>query len=90
MALSSPEVIGYAHAFFRRPGTPNAGEHAPFLFARGAVRAEARRHGAGSLLLREVHSLMHSLGKTVLTLSAQTEPGHAFLKSAAPFPSSRP
>jgi hypothetical protein len=27
-----------------------------------------------------VHRLMHVLDKTVLTLSAHTEPGHAFLK----------
>jgi GNAT superfamily N-acetyltransferase len=32
------------------------------------------------LLLREVHQLMHALDKTVLTMSAQTEPGHAFIK----------
>ena len=42
-------------------------------------RAEARRRGAGTLLLREVHALMHALDKTVLTLSAHTAPGHAFL-----------
>ncbi len=39
-----------------------------------------------ALLLREVHSLMRGLGKTVLTLSTQTEPGHAFLRSAGAIP----
>jgi GNAT superfamily N-acetyltransferase len=43
------------------------------------VRAEARRQGAGTLLLREVLGLMHKLDKTILTLSAHTEPGHSFL-----------
>ncbi len=31
-------------------------------------------------MLREVPQLMHALDKTVLTTSAQTKPGHAFLK----------
>ena len=79
LAHSEGGVIGFASAFFRKPGTPDAAEHAPFLFARGRVRAEARRRGAGSLLLGEVHSLMHILDKSVLTLASQTESGHAFL-----------
>lgn len=79
LALSDGEVIGFASASFRRPGTPDAAEHAPFLFAGGEVRLEARRRGAGSLLLGEIHSLMHILDKSVLTLAAYTEPGHAFL-----------
>jgi GNAT superfamily N-acetyltransferase len=43
------------------------------------VRAEARRQGAGTLLMREVLGLMHGLDKTILTLSTHTEPGHSFL-----------
>src|SRR6516165_7634872 len=43
-------------------------------------RQKSRRRGVGTLLLREVHQLMHALDKTVLTTSAQTEPGHAFIK----------
>ena len=34
---------------------------ASFVFAGGGVRPEARRRGAGSLLLREIRSLMHNL-----------------------------
>ena len=82
VAIARPEVIGHARAVFRRPGTPNAAEQAPYLFGGGAVRAEARRQGAGSSLLREIHSLMHTLDKTILTLMAETEPGHAFLTQA--------
>jgi len=47
LAFSEGKVIGFASAFFRRPGTADAAEHAPFLFAGGRVRAEARRRGAG-------------------------------------------
>ena len=79
LALSEGEVIGFAGAGFRRPGTPDAAEHAPFLFAGGEVRSEARRRGVGSLLLGEIHSLMHSLDKSVLTLATHTESGYAFL-----------
>jgi hypothetical protein len=43
---------------------------APFVFAGGGVRPEARRRGAGSLLLREIRSLMHNLDKSMLTLAA--------------------
>jgi GNAT superfamily N-acetyltransferase len=82
LALSGPEVIGSASAFFRRPGTPNADEHAPFLSGGLAVRAEERRRGAGTLLLQEIHGLMIALGKTMLTLGAHTESGHAFLTRA--------
>lgn len=79
VALAGGELIGSVHVGFRRPGTTNAAEHSPFLTAGGAVRAEAQRRGAGTLLLREIHTLMHALDKTVLTLSAHTAPGHAFL-----------
>jgi GNAT superfamily N-acetyltransferase len=79
LALEGAEVVGSVRVGFRRPGTPNAADHASFLGGGGAVRSEARRHGVGTLLLREVR-LMHVLDKTVLTLSAHTEPGHAFLK----------
>ena len=75
VALEGGAVIGSARVWFRRPDTPHAADHAPFLGSGGMVRADARRRGAGTLLLREVHRLMHALDKTVLTMSAQTEPG---------------
>jgi GNAT superfamily N-acetyltransferase len=80
VALEGQEVVGYVRVGFRRSGTSNADDHAPFLGGGGAVRADARRRGAGSRLLREVHRLMHELDKRVLTLSADAQPGHAFLK----------
>jgi GNAT superfamily N-acetyltransferase len=78
--MEGDEVAGSVRVAFRRPGTPDATEHAPFLWAGGGVRASRRRRGVGSLLLREVHGLMRALDKSVLTMSAQTEPGHAFIK----------
>jgi GNAT superfamily N-acetyltransferase len=80
VAMEGRKVIGSVRVGFRGPGTPNAADHAPFLGGGGAVRADARRRGVGTLLLREVHRLMHALDKSVLTLSAHTEPGQAFLK----------
>jgi GNAT superfamily N-acetyltransferase len=80
VAMEGEEVAGSIRAAFRRPGTPHEQDHARFLWASGGVRASSRRRGIGTLLLREVHRLMHALDKTVLTMSAQTEPGHAFIK----------
>jgi len=80
VAMEGSEVAGYFRVAFRRPDTPHAADHARFLGSGGMVRADARRRGAGSLLLREVHRLMHTLDKTVLTMSSQAEPGHGFLR----------
>jgi GNAT superfamily N-acetyltransferase len=80
VAMEGDEVAGSIRAAFRRPGTPDAEDYARFLWAGGGVRASSRRRGVGTLLLREVHKLMHALDKTVLTMSAQTDPGHAFIK----------
>jgi len=71
VAMEGDAVAGSIRAAFRRPGTPDEKDYAPFLWAGGGVRASSRRHGAGTLLLRD---------KTVLTMSARTEPGHAFIK----------
>jgi RimJ/RimL family protein N-acetyltransferase len=79
LAIDGPDVVGSVGAGFRRLGTPNAEEHAPFLSGWGSVLATARRRGAGTLLLRQIHALMHAMDKSVLTLSAETDAGHAFL-----------
>ena len=80
VAMEGDEVAGSIRAAFRRPGTPHEEDYARFLWAGGGVRVNSRRRRVGTLLLREVHQLMHTLDKTVLTMSAQTEPGHAFIK----------
>jgi GNAT superfamily N-acetyltransferase len=80
VAMEGNEVAGSIRAAFRRPGTPHEKDYARFVWAGGGVRASSRRRRVGTLLLREVHQLMHALDKTVLTMSAQTEPGHAFIK----------
>jgi GNAT superfamily N-acetyltransferase len=79
VVLDGPDVAGVGSVWFRRAGTPNAEDHAPFLSCSGSVLAETRRKGVGTLLLREVHALMRTLDKTVLSLSAHTDAGHAFL-----------
>ena len=80
VAMEGNEVAGWVRAAFRRSGTPNEKDYARFLWAGGGVRASSRRRGVGTLLLREVHSLMHALDKSVLTMTAQTEPGHGFIR----------
>jgi hypothetical protein len=80
VAMEGDEVAGSIRTASRRPGTLHEEDYARFLWAGGGVRASSRRRGVGTLLLGEVHRLMHALDKTVLTMSAQTEPGHAFIK----------
>jgi hypothetical protein len=63
---------------------------APFVFAGGGVRPEARRRGAGSLLLREICSLMHNLDKSMLILAAHTESADAFLIKVGALPKPQP
>jgi RimJ/RimL family protein N-acetyltransferase len=72
MAVDGPDVVGFAGVSFRRAGTPNADEYARFMSCYGDVSAAVRRKGIGT-------SLMRDLDKSVLTLSADTEAGHAFL-----------
>jgi GNAT superfamily N-acetyltransferase len=79
LAFDGPHVAGAVSAGFRRPGTPNAQEYAPFLGCDGSVSAGMRRQGLGTRLLRQVHALMCAMDKSVLTLSADTDAGHGFL-----------
>lgn len=80
VAMEGSGVVGSIRVAFRRPGTPDEKDYARFLWAGGGVRANSRRRGIGTLLFREVHRLMHDLDKTVVTMTSQTEPGHAFIK----------
>jgi GNAT superfamily N-acetyltransferase len=82
LAFEGAAAVGFAGAWFRRPGTPNADDHARFLKCYGSVAASARRRGIGTQLLQPVHALMHTLDKTVLTLSAENDAGHGFLTHA--------
>lgn len=79
LVLDGPDVVGSAGAGFRRPGTPDAEDHAPSLYGYGSVAARVRRNGIGTLLLQQVNALMHALDKSILTLSANVGAGHAFL-----------
>jgi GNAT superfamily N-acetyltransferase len=79
LAVDGRDVVGSAGTGFRRPETPNAQEHAPFLYGHGSVAAHVRRNGIGTMLLRQVHALMHARDKSVLTLSTDVDAGHAFL-----------
>jgi GNAT superfamily N-acetyltransferase len=79
LAFDGEDLAGSSGAGFRRAETPNAAEYVPFLNSWGSVVAGARRKGIGMLLLRQVHGLMRDMDKSVLTMSADTDAGHAFL-----------
>jgi GNAT superfamily N-acetyltransferase len=79
LAFEGGDLVGFSGAGFRRAETPNAAEYAPFLNGWGSVEAGARRKGVGTLLLRHIHGLMRATDKSVLTMSADTDAGHAFL-----------
>ena len=84
VAMEGDEVAGSIRAAFRRPGTANEEDYARFLWAGGGVRASSRRRGVGTLLLREVHCLMHTLDKTVLTMTTHAASGHASSNMSVP------
>jgi GNAT superfamily N-acetyltransferase len=79
-ASGRADIVGTASVWYRRSGTPYAEDHAWHLRCFGSVRADMRRQGVGSSLLQKVLHLMRVLDKTVLTLSAHTGAGHAFLQ----------
>eukprot|EP01037_Dinobryon_pediforme_P001919 gene1919-1951_t len=79
VARDGDRVIGTASVGFRRAGTVNAEEHAPYLGGGGYVLEEFRRRGVGTALMEQCRLVMHELDKTVLSLSAHRDAGHAFL-----------
>lgn len=80
LGFAGSEVVGLVRCGFRRPGTPNAEDHAPFLWGYGSVRADNRRLGVAGMLMREIHDLMRAIDKTVLTAAAHHPGGHGFLQ----------
>jgi hypothetical protein len=48
VAMEEDGVAGSIQAAYRRPGTPNERDYAPFLWAGGGVRASSRRRGIGT------------------------------------------
>ena len=79
VAAASGEVVGSVGLGFRRQGTEDYAEFAPFLRVWGGVRRDWRRRGIGTALLRPVLAFMRERGKTVATLGADRPESHAFL-----------
>lgn len=82
VALDGDAVIGTASVGFRRRGSPREVEHARHLGGGGFVLTGARRRGIGTMLLEQMRQVMHALDKSVLSLSAHADAGHAFLHRA--------
>ena len=79
VARVGDQVVASAHFGFRRPGTANAADHAPYLSGGGTVLEDWKRRRIGTGLLEQARLMMHSMNKSILSLSSHTEPGHAFL-----------
>ncbi len=82
VARAGTRVVGSAGFGFRKPDTAHAQDHAPYLGGGGAVLEDWRRRGVGGMLLAHARQMMHAMDKSILSLSAHTESGHAFLLRA--------
>lgn len=82
VALDGDAVVGTAGVGFRRSGTAHAEDHASHLGGGGFVLEAFRRQRIGTDLLEQFRLLMHEMDKTILSLSAHTDAGHAFLRRA--------
>lgn len=82
VARAGHQVVASAQFGFRRQGTANAEDYAPFLGGGAAVLEDWWRRGIGTGLLEQARLMMHDLSKSILSLSAHTEPGRAFLVRA--------
>ncbi|MET3494640.1 GNAT family N-acetyltransferase [Variovorax boronicumulans] len=74
-------LAGSINMSVRRGGTADYAAHAPFVNAWGGVRKSHRRQGVGSLLMRELLTLMDAEGRTTATFNAHLPEGHAFLSA---------
>jgi GNAT superfamily N-acetyltransferase len=83
VARAGALVVGSANFGFRRSGSAHAEDHAPYLSGGGTVLEDWRRRRIGTALLEHARQMMHDMGKTILSLSAHSGPGDAFLLRAA-------
>ncbi len=81
VAVVAREIVGSVGLGFRRQGTEDYADFAPFLRVWGGVRRDRRRQGIGTALLRPVLAFMRERGKTVATLSVHQPEGYAFLSA---------
>ena len=74
------EMISWFRAETVSPTSPEYETNRDFLWANWEVRSDRRRQGIGSSWLPVVLELMDHHGCRTLTLEAEEESGHAFLR----------
>jgi GNAT superfamily N-acetyltransferase len=81
MLTAGDEVVSMLHADATSPANPEYETNRHLLDASVHVLGPHRRRGIGRAWLPTVRDLMDRLGASVLTASAEEEPGHAFLRA---------
>ncbi|MGE3348748.1 MAG: N-acetyltransferase [Ramlibacter sp.] len=79
MAARGDDYVGNLVLTWRRPGSPNHADHAPFVDAGGGVPLAHRRQGVGTALLGALHGFMAAHGQSVVSLKVQSAEGRAFM-----------
>ncbi len=79
IACVGREIVGLVGIGFRREGTPDAEEFAPFMFAWGGVLPRWRRRGAATILLGGALAVMRERDKRIMTIGTHLPEGRAFL-----------
>jgi GNAT superfamily N-acetyltransferase len=80
VAVKQDGIVGSVASYLRYPDSPGFAERARFLHAYGAVLKSWRGRGIGTHLLAQIHGLMLTHAKTILTLSTDEPDGHGFLR----------
>lgn len=79
LAWDDAAVIGLLGIGFRREGTADYADFAPYCTAWGGVTRPWRRRGVATALLRPLADFMAARGKARVTIDARLPEGHAFL-----------
>ncbi len=79
LARLDGSLVGSIGLWFRREGTPDFAEFAPFVYVWGGVLLPWRRRGVATALTRALLDFMRARGKTTATIGSHLPEGCAFL-----------
>lgn len=79
VALRDGDLVGNLILEFRRDGSPDCADFAPFVGVWGGVLARHRRQGIGTALMAALHSFMQARNKTTATMRTHLSEGRAFM-----------
>ncbi|MGR4867914.1 N-acetyltransferase [Variovorax sp. LARHSF232] len=80
LALRDDAIVGNLVLGFRRPGSPEAEDHADHIDVGGGVAAAHRRQGVGRTLAAGLVDFMALHGKSIATGTVHLPQGHHFMK----------